>query len=75
MHRGFLASMMIVVEKVNPLQLKREEGAACTPEWLRWRVLRQDHEGELVEVFAKSSDAFYAVDRRRPFTYANRRAQ
>jgi PAS domain-containing protein len=30
---------------------------------------------EIVGVFGKSSDAFYAVDRRWRFTYANRRAQ
>ena len=37
--------------------------------------LPQVHVREIVEVFAKFSDAFYAVDRRWRFTYANRRAQ
>ena len=37
--------------------------------------LPQVHEGEIVGVFGKFSDAFNAVDRRWRFTYANRRAQ
>jgi PAS domain-containing protein len=37
--------------------------------------LPQVHEGEIVGVFGTFSDAFYAVDRRWRFTYANRRAQ
>jgi PAS domain-containing protein len=37
--------------------------------------LPQVHEGEIVGVFGKFCDAFYAVDRRWRFTYANRRAQ
>lgn len=37
--------------------------------------LPQDHEGEIIGVFGKFDDAFYAVDRRWPFTYANRRAR
>ena len=37
--------------------------------------LLQVHEGEIVGAFGKFSDAFYAVDRRWLFSYANRRAQ
>ena len=37
--------------------------------------LLQVYVREIVEVFGKFSDAFYAVDRRWRFTYANRRAQ
>jgi PAS domain-containing protein len=37
--------------------------------------LPQVHVREIVEVFGKVSDAFYAVDRQWRFTYANRRAQ
>jgi PAS domain-containing protein len=37
--------------------------------------LLQVHEGEIVGIFARFSDAFYAVDRRWRFTYTNRRAQ
>jgi len=37
--------------------------------------LPQVHEGEIVGVSGKFSDAFYAVDRRGRFTYANRRAR
>jgi PAS domain S-box-containing protein len=37
--------------------------------------LPQVHEREIVGVFGTFSDAFYAVDRRWRFTYANRRAQ
>jgi PAS domain-containing protein len=37
--------------------------------------LPQVHVREIIEVFGKFSDAFYAVDRRWRFTYANRRAQ
>ena len=36
--------------------------------------LPQVHEGEIAGVFGKFSDAFYAVNRRWRFTYANRRA-
>jgi hypothetical protein len=38
-------------------------------------ILPQVHEGEIVGVFGTFSDAFYAVDRRCPFTYTNRRVQ
>jgi PAS domain-containing protein len=37
--------------------------------------LPQVHKGEIVGDFGTFSDAFYAVDRRWRFTYANRRAQ
>jgi PAS domain-containing protein len=37
--------------------------------------LPQVHGREIVEVFAKFSDAFYAVDRQWRFTYVNRRTQ
>ena len=37
--------------------------------------LPQVHVREIVEVFGKFSDAFYAVDRQWRFTYVNRRAQ
>ena len=37
--------------------------------------LPQVHEWEIVGGFGTFSDAFYAVDRRWRFTYANRRAQ
>ena len=37
--------------------------------------LPQVHVREIIEVFGKFSDAFYAVDRRWRFTYANRRAR
>jgi PAS domain-containing protein len=37
--------------------------------------LPQVHVREIIEVFGKFSDAFYAVDRRWRFIYANRRAQ
>jgi PAS domain-containing protein len=37
--------------------------------------LPQVHVREIIEVFGKFSDAFYAVDRRWRFTSVNRRAQ
>ena len=37
--------------------------------------LPQVHLREIVEVFAKFSDAFYAVNRQWRFTYVNRRTQ
>jgi PAS domain-containing protein len=37
--------------------------------------LPQVHVREIVEVFGKFSDVFYAVDRQWRFTYVNRRAQ
>jgi PAS domain S-box-containing protein len=37
--------------------------------------LPQVHEREIVGVFGTFSDAFYTVDRRWRFTYANRRAR
>jgi PAS domain S-box-containing protein len=39
------------------------------------RVLHQVNAGNIVEVFERISDAFYAVDRAWCFTYVNRRAQ
>jgi PAS domain S-box-containing protein len=38
-------------------------------------VLHRVHEGKIVEVFERISDAFYGVDRDWRFTYVNRRAE